>query len=55
MRTIRGCGYETYERGNDPSFRLGAGYSPEVEDIVLKATDKYQTNRYKSADEMVVP
>ncbi len=25
----------------------------EVEEIVLKATDKYQTNRYKSADEMV--
>ena len=32
---------------------LIAGIPPEVEEIVMKATDKYQTNRYRSADEMV--
>ena len=36
MQTIRGCGYETYERGNDPSFRPVPDIPPEVEDIVLK-------------------
>jgi serine/threonine protein kinase/beta-lactam-binding protein with PASTA domain len=36
-----------------PPSALVPDIPPEVEDIVLKATDKYQTNRYKSADEMV--
>ena len=29
------------------------GIPPQLEKIVMKATDKYQSNRYKSADEMI--
>lgn len=36
-----------------PPSALVPDIPPEVEEIVLKATDKYQTNRYKTADEMV--
>ncbi len=36
-----------------PPSALAPDIPAEVEEIVLKATDKYQTNRYKSADEMV--
>ncbi len=36
-----------------PPSALVPDIPQEVEEIVLKATDKYQTNRYKSADEMV--
>jgi serine/threonine protein kinase/beta-lactam-binding protein with PASTA domain len=36
-----------------PPSALVPDIPPEVEAIVLKATDKYQTNRYKSADEML--
>jgi beta-lactam-binding protein with PASTA domain len=33
--------------------QLVDGIPQDVEDIVMKATDKYQINRYKSADEML--
>lgn len=36
-----------------PPSQLVDGIPPDVEDIVMKATDKYQINRYKSADEML--
>ncbi|GAB1475701.1 Stk1 family PASTA domain-containing Ser/Thr kinase [Bacillota bacterium] len=36
-----------------PPSALVPDIPPEVEEIVLKATDKYQTNRFKTADEMV--
>lgn len=36
-----------------PPSALVPDIPKEVEDIVMKATDKYQTNRYKTADEMI--
>lgn len=36
-----------------PPSNLVGEIPPEVEAIVMKATDKYQINRYKSADEML--
>lgn len=30
-----------------------SGIPPQLEKVIKKATDKYQTNRYKSADEMI--
>ena len=36
-----------------PPSKLAEGIPPDVEAIVMKATDKYQVNRYKSADEML--
>lgn len=36
-----------------PPSRLVSGIPPQLEKIVLKATDKYQNNRYSSADEMI--
>ena len=41
---------------NDPMPSLSSvvpGIPPQLEKIVMKATDKYQSNRYKSADEMI--
>lgn len=35
-----------------PPSRLVPSIPSELEEVVLKATDKYQTNRYKNADEM---
>ena len=35
-----------------PPSQLVPEIPPEVEEIVMKATNKYQVNRYKSADEM---
>ena len=36
-----------------PPSKLVSGIQPTLEKVVLKATDKFQTNRYKSADEML--
>lgn len=36
-----------------PPSKLIAGIPPALERIVLKATDKYQTNRFASADELI--
>ena len=36
-----------------PPGKLVAGIPPRLEQIVMKATDKIQVNRYKSADEML--
>lgn len=36
-----------------PPSKLVSGIPPALEKIVLKATDKYQTNRFASADEMI--
>ena len=36
-----------------PPSKLVKGVPPNLERLVLKATDKFQTNRYKSADEML--
>jgi serine/threonine protein kinase len=36
-----------------PPSQIVQGISPQLEEIVLKATNKYQINRYKSADEML--
>ncbi len=36
-----------------PPSQLNPNISQELEDIILKATEKYQTNRYKTADEML--
>ncbi|MCL1810597.1 MAG: Stk1 family PASTA domain-containing Ser/Thr kinase, partial [Clostridiales bacterium] len=36
-----------------PPCKIAAGIPPRLEQIVLKATDKIQVNRYKSADEML--
>ena len=36
-----------------PPSKLVKGIPPNLERLVLKATDKFQTNRYKTADEML--
>ena len=36
-----------------PPSRIVKGIPPNLEKLVLKATDKFQTNRYKSADEFL--
>ncbi len=36
-----------------PPSKLVSGIPPQLEKIVMKATDKFQTNRYASADEML--
>ncbi|MBQ8589559.1 MAG: Stk1 family PASTA domain-containing Ser/Thr kinase [Firmicutes bacterium] len=36
-----------------PPSQLNPAISPDVESIVMKATAKYQINRYKTADEMI--
>lgn len=36
-----------------PPSQLVSGIPPQLEKVVMKATDKYQSNRYKSADEMI--
>lgn len=36
-----------------PPSKLVPGIPPALEKLVMKATDKFQTNRYKSADEML--
>ena len=36
-----------------PPSKLVAGIPPALEQIVMKATDKYQSNRYATADEML--
>ncbi|MGN1414330.1 MAG: Stk1 family PASTA domain-containing Ser/Thr kinase [Anaerovoracaceae bacterium] len=36
-----------------PPSRLVSGIPPQLEKIVMKATDKYQNNRYSTADEMI--
>ena len=36
-----------------PPSKLVKGIPPNLERLVMKATDKFQTNRYKSADEML--
>ena len=36
-----------------PPSRLVPGIPPALEQMVMKATDKYQSNRYKSAEEML--
>lgn len=36
-----------------PPSQIVPAIPPDVEDIVMKATSKYQVNRYKSADEML--
>ncbi len=36
-----------------PPSQLVSGIPPQLERVVLKATDKYQSNRYKSADELI--
>jgi serine/threonine-protein kinase len=36
-----------------PPTQIVEGIPPALERTVLKATDKYQTNRYKSADELI--
>lgn len=36
-----------------PPSRLVSGIPPQLEKVVMKATDKYQNNRYSSADEMI--
>ncbi len=41
---------------NDPMPSVTAevpGLPPQLEKIIMKATDKYQTNRYRTADEMI--
>lgn len=41
---------------NDPMPSITkelAGLPPQLEKIIMKATDKYQTNRYRTADEMI--
>lgn len=41
---------------NDPMPPVSAevpGIPPQLEKIIMKATDKYQTNRYRTADEMI--
>lgn len=41
---------------NDPMPSVTAeipGLPPQLERIIMKATDKYQTNRYRTADEMI--
>ena len=37
---------------NDPIPKV-PGIPPQLEKVIEKATDKYQTNRYKSADELI--
>ena len=36
-----------------PPSKIVSGIQPKLEKVVLKATDKFQTNRYKTADEML--
>ncbi|MCL2436770.1 MAG: Stk1 family PASTA domain-containing Ser/Thr kinase [Clostridiales bacterium] len=36
-----------------PPSKIASGIPPRLEQIVMKATDKIQVNRYKSADEML--
>ena len=36
-----------------PPSRLVSGIPPQLERLILKATDKYQTNRYANADELI--
>lgn len=36
-----------------PPSRLVNGLPPQLEQLVMKATDKFQSNRFKSADEML--
>jgi len=36
-----------------PVSETVAGLPPQLERVISKATDKYQTNRYKSADELI--
>ena len=36
-----------------PPSRIVSGIPPALEKVVMKATDKFQTNRYASADEML--
>ena len=36
-----------------PPSQLVSGIPPQLERVVMKATDKYQTNRYASADELI--
>lgn len=36
-----------------PPSRLVSGIPPQLEKVVMKATDKYQNNRYSTADEMI--
>lgn len=36
-----------------PPSQLVSSVPPQLEKVVMKATDKYQSNRYKSADEMI--
>ena len=36
-----------------PPSQLVSGIPPALEKLVMRATDKYQTNRFKSADEML--
>ena len=36
-----------------PPTQLVSGIPPQLERVVMKATDKYQTNRYASADELI--
>lgn len=36
-----------------PPSKLVSGIPPQLERVIMKATDKYQTNRYATADEMI--
>lgn len=36
-----------------PVSKFVSGIPPQLEKVIAKATDKYQTNRYSSADEMI--
>ncbi|MCI8609224.1 MAG: Stk1 family PASTA domain-containing Ser/Thr kinase [Firmicutes bacterium] len=36
-----------------PPSKVVSGIPPQLEKVILKATDKYQNNRYSSADEMI--
>ncbi len=36
-----------------PPSQLVSGIPPQLERVIMKATDKYQTNRYASADELI--
>lgn len=36
-----------------PPSQVASGIPPQLEKVVMKATDKYQTNRYKTADELI--
>lgn len=36
-----------------PPSKLTAGIPPQLERVILKATDKYQTNRYSNADKLI--